>query len=139
SLEPGILLAYLQSFLLLVDWIIDASGTDFSRRFFTKYIDPFPPDYIKRVLDNDYQPDMESFINDYLEQNPTRNRPLDMLPIFYELDKTRLMQRLPEDQKELVKGRPAFHYRLPDCRVGEKHWTVAREWNHWVLIETLVS
>jgi hypothetical protein len=137
DMETDSLLAYLQAFLLMTDWIIDTSGTDFSRRFFTKYIDPFPVEYLELVLDNRYRPDLRQFMSDYLEHNPTRNRPLDLLPIFYELDKTHLMKYLPEDQQELVKGRPAFHYRLPDCRVGEKDWTVAREWNYWVQIERL--
>lgn len=139
SLDVDTLVAYVQSFLLMTDWIIDTSSTDFSRRFFTKYIDPFPSEYAELLLDNKYQPTLAKFIDDYLAHNPTRNRALDMLPIFYELDKERLMKGLPEDQRELVKGRPAFHYRLPDCRVGAEDWNVATEWNRWVLIEQLVE
>lgn len=139
SLDVDTLVAYVQSFLLMTDWIIDTSSTDFSRRFFTKYIDPFPSEYAELLLDNSYRPSLSQFIDDYLEHNPTRNRALDMLPIFYELDKERLMKGLPEEQRELVKGRPAFHYRLPDCRVGAKDWNVATEWNRWVLIERLAE
>lgn len=139
SLEVSTLVAYVQAFLLMADWIIDTSSTDFSRRFFTKYIDPFPDAYAELVLDLNYQPSVAQFIDDYLEHNPTRNRALDMLPIFYELDKERLMKGLPEEQHELIKGRPAFHYRLPDCRVGAEDWSVAQEWNRWALIEQLAE
>lgn len=139
STEVDTLLAFVQAFLLMTDWIIEESGTDFSRRFFTKFIDPFPVKYVELLLDENYRPSMTQFIDDYLDHNPTRNRPLDMLPIFNEIDKDRLMKALPEEQRELVKGRPAFHYRLPDCRIGEKSWTIATEWNRWVIIEKLAE
>jgi hypothetical protein len=38
-----------------------------------------------------------------------------------------------------VKGRPAFHYRLPDCRVNVPGWSAADAWNHWVYIEKLAA
>tara|TARA_R110001592_G_scaffold963_1_gene5589 strand:- start:13175 stop:14191 length:1017 start_codon:yes stop_codon:yes gene_type:complete len=139
KMKVEVLLPFVQAFLLMTDWIIDESETDFSRRFFTKYIDPFPNDYAKLILDNDYCPSMTQFMDDYLEHNPTRNRPLDMLPIFHEIDQKRLMQGLPEDHQALIKGRPAFHYRLPDCRVGEPDWRVATEWNRWVIIEQIAE
>jgi hypothetical protein len=139
KMDVEFLLPLVQAFLLMTDWIIDASDTDFSRRFFTKYIDPFPSHYVELILDNNYCPTMTQFIDDYLEHNPTRNRPLDMLPIFHEIDKDRLLKALPKDQQSLVKGRPAFHYRLPDCRVGEPDWTVATEWNRWAIIEQIAE
>lgn len=139
SLDVDTLVAYVQGFLLMADWIIETSSTDFTRRFFTKYIDPFPGEYAELVVDNNYRPSLAQFIDDYLAHNPTRNRALDMLPIFYEVDKERLIKGLPEEQRELVKGRPAFHYRLPDCRVGAEDWNMAKEWNRWVLIEKLVE
>jgi hypothetical protein len=37
----------------------------------------------------------------------------------------------------LVKPRPAFHYRLPNCMVDEADWTLAEEWNRWVVVERL--
>lgn len=139
KMEVGVLLPFVQAFLLMTDWIIDLSDTDYTRRFFTTYIAPFPGDYAKLVLDKQYRPSTTQFMDDYLKFNPTRNRPLDMLPIFHEIDKERMMQALPEDQQELIKGRPAFHYRLPDCRVGEASWCVATEWNRWAIIEQIAE
>ncbi|MGQ9426204.1 amidoligase family protein [Gilvimarinus sp. F26214L] len=131
------LLAYLQSFLLLSDWIIEDAGTDFTRRFFTKYIDPFPKAYMEMVLDPLYQPDLQGLIRDYLRYNPTRNRSLDMLPIFVELDPDGVLAHVKESERSLIKGRPAYHYRLPDCRVGEPGWKLEDEWNRWQLVEVL--
>ena len=39
----------------------------------------------------------------------------------------------------IVKPRPAFHYRLPNCMIDEPQWTLAREWNLWVMIERLAN
>ena len=128
---------YVQAFLLLQTWIIESSRIDITRRFFTKYIDPFSQPYMDLVLDNTYQPDMSEFIDDYVKHNPTRNRALDMLPILCELDKERVFNGINSDERKLVKGRPAFHYRLPDCKVNVPGWSVADPWNQWVHVEKL--
>jgi hypothetical protein len=139
SAESSCLLAYLQSFLLLSDWIIEDAGTDFTRRFFTKYIDPFPKSYLELVLQPGYRPTLSRFIDDYLWHNPTRNRSLDMLPVFFHLDRDRILKKVKEGEKQLIKGRPAFHYRLPDCRVGQPGWRLEDEWNRWQLVEVLAA
>jgi len=131
------LLAYIQAFILLNDWIIKQADTDISRRFFTKYIDPYPQQYAQLVIDTQYNPDMTTLIDDYLKYNPTRNRALDMLPIFFTIDAERVIAGVNASERNLIKGRPAFHYRLPDCRVGEKDWAIEDEWNRWQLIEII--
>lgn len=128
---------YLQAFLLLYTWIIDSSRIDITRRFLTKYIDPFPQDYMDLVLDANYHPDQNALIDDYLTHNPTRNRALDMLPILCGLDQARTLAGVREEERKLIKGRPAFHYRLPDCKVNEPGWSAAAAWNRWVHVEQL--
>ena len=130
---------YIQAFLLLYTWIIDSSGIDITRRFLTKYIDPFPQPYMELVLSNTYAPGRKRLISDYLEHNPTRNRALDMLPILYEMDKTQVLNAINDDERNLMSGRPAFHYRLPDCKVNVPGWTAATPWNQWVYIEHLAN
>jgi hypothetical protein len=137
--SPDTLKRYIQAFLLLYTWIMDSSEIDLTRRFLTKYIDPFPQEYAELLLDNRYQADTRKLISDYLKHNPTRNRALDMLPILCELDSEQVMQGINEDERKLVKGRPAFHYRLPDCKVNQPGWTAAGAWNRWVYVETLAA
>ena len=137
--DPVTLRKYIQSFLLLYSWIIEASGIDITRRFLTKYIDPFPQPYMELVLSNDYAPAISTLIDDYLSHNPTRNRALDMLPILCELDERRVLDGINEDERKLVKGRPAFHYRLPDCKINVPGWSTAVPWNQWVYIEKLAN
>lgn len=133
------ILRFVQAFLLLHGWLVETAGTDRTRRYLTPYIDPFPQQYLERVLDSGYRPDTGELIDDYLEFNPTRNRALDMLPILTHLDAERVMAALPADERRLVKGRPAFHYRLPDCKINVPGWSVATPWNHWVYIEKLAE
>lgn len=127
-------LRFLRAFLLLYIWIFKKSAIDFSRRL-TPFIDEFPEAYTRLVLDPRYQPNTDTLFADYLAHNPTRNRPLDMLPLFAHLDE-KMRDRLTG---EIVKPRPAFHYRLPNCLLDDPHWTVAREWNYWVAIEKLAD
>ena len=35
--------------------------------------------------------------------------------------------------------RPAYHYRLPNCRIDEPGWSIAAEWGRWVLVERLAA
>ena len=130
---------YIQAYLLLHAWLVQLSDTDKTRRFLTRYIDPFPHGYLERVLVPDYRPESDQLIDDYLHHNPTRNRALDMLPILANLDADRVYAGLEEGEQRLVKARPAFHYRLPDCRINEPGWSVADAWNRWVFVEQLAS
>jgi hypothetical protein len=134
SLDPALLRDYLRAFVLLYPWIKQRVDVDMTRAVMP-YIDRFPAAYGRLILDESYPADPDRLIDDYLEHNPTRNRPLDMLPILACLDDQRVFRAAKN--KELVKPRPAFHYRLPNCLVDEADWTIAREWNTWVAVERL--
>ena len=137
--DAATLRKYIQAFLLLHSWIIESSNIDITRRFLTKYIDPFPQPYVELVLSNTYAPDAKGLIDDYLQYNPTRNRALDMLPILCELDEARVLNAVNEDERKLIKGRPAFHYRLPDCKVNVPGWSASSPWNQWVYVEKIAA
>jgi hypothetical protein len=134
--DPRLLRDYVRAFLLLYPSLKKRVKVDISRSI-SPYINPFPDDYVRLVLQPDYPADSDRLIDDYLRHNPTRNRPLDMLPVLCHLDEQRVMARVEE--KNLVKARAAFHYRLPNCLVDEPDWTLAREWNTWVDVERLAN
>lgn len=125
---------YLQSFLLLFPWIEKVSDIDFSRRV-TPFIDSFPGSYRKKVLHKDYTPDTAVLIKDYIAENATRNRPLDMLPIFLEMDR----EAVGEAAEEVWSPRPAYHYRLPNCLIDDPDWRIAKEWNVWSAVERIAN
>jgi len=129
------ILGYLRAFLCLYEELLDAHDVDTARRI-GPFINPFPKEYAMRVLDPEYQPDLDEFIGDYLDANPTRNRPLDLLPLLAWLDESKVRDHLPEEK---ISKRPTLHYRLPDCRMCEPEWSITREWNRWARVETLAA
>lgn len=98
------------------------------------FIEPFPELYVVKLLGSDYAPDLSQLIDDYLAFNPTRNRELDMLTVFTHLDKYRVRAALDDP---LIKGRPTFHWRLPNADLEDKDWTVSLEWRRWLGVERL--
>lgn len=134
TLEVENILHYLQAFLLLEDWIRMRSEINWTRRI-TPFINPFPKAYQTLVLRRAYQPDWHIFLTDYLVFNKTRYRSLDLLPAFAWIDRTGLLEVFPQAEK--MGARPTFHYRLPNCMIGNKQWRVAQEWYYWALIEKL--
>jgi hypothetical protein len=136
SLEADHLLAIIRAFLLSYEQLVEDEQVDLSRRI-SPYVQPFPEEYVAHVLQADYAPDLSTLIDDYLRLTPTRNRPLDMLPLFAHLDEERVM-RAPVETR-LIKPRPAFHYRLPNCLIDEPEWSLAVVWNRWVGVERLAA
>lgn len=133
STEPQSILAHMRAFFLLRDWIRREGDTDLARRV-TPHIEPHPDDLVERFMAPDYAPSIEELIDDYLRLSPTRNRDLDMLPLFAHLDRERVRDVLPDEK---INPRPTFHYRLPNSQVGDPHWRVSDEWRGWLLVEQL--
>lgn len=134
SLEVDHVLKHFKAWLLLEDWLRDIAANDLSRHL-TVFANPFSRRYAQKVLAKSYQPDWKTFIDDYLEDNATRNRGLDMLPLLAHVDKN-LKKRVGDDR---IKPRPTFHYRIPDSRIDEKDWSLTLEWNRWVQVEKLAE
>ncbi|PWR02620.1 hypothetical protein DKT77_10560 [Meridianimarinicoccus roseus] len=127
--------AVLKSYLLLSGWLRGVMGLDLTRRA-VAFADPFPKPYVATVLAGDYWPDVAGLIDDYLTHNPTRNRELDLLPLFAHLDEPRL-RRVLDDPR--IKARPTYHYRLPDANIGASDWSLCLEWNRWIVVERLAA
>lgn len=135
DMQPDTVLSYMQAFVCLYDWIVWAGKVDLSRRV-TPYINPFSRDYQCLIIAPDYEPDFKTLISDYLEHNATRNRALDMLPLFASVDEETVTRAVDDDR---VNARPAFHYRLANSCVDEPGWSVADPWSRWVKIEQLAA
>lgn len=135
DLEAETILAYLRAFVCLYPWILEAGDVDLSRRA-TPYIDPYDTEYEQLLMQPDYAPDWTRLIDDYLSYNPTRDRALDMLPMFAHQDEARVLASVDDP---LIKPRPTFHYRLANCSIGQPGWHVSDPWRRWVRIESLAN
>lgn len=120
------------AFALMDDSWRAAGAVDVSRRL-TPFVSAFPRKFIDWLVENP-EPSLEALRDAVLTYSATRNRALDLLPALAALS----------DCDELVPGeklkpRPAFHTRIPDARLGDERWSVAVEWNRWVIVERVAN
>ena len=135
ALDARTLLGYMRAFSLSYEWLKARQQVDISRKF-TTYIGPWPDEYVLLINDPDYQPDIDQLIADYIQHNPTRNRALDMMPLFAHLRGALIEDKIGDPR---IKARPTLHYRLPDCDIDNPEWSFAHVWNDWVLIDDLAA
>jgi len=135
DLEILTILNYLRAFLVLYPWLLEELEIDLSRRI-SPFIDHFPEKFVFHVLKPEYDPDEHQFIEDYLRYNPTRNRPLDLLPVLALMDSPKIDEALGDEKN---RPRPTFHYRLPNSRIEDPDWSFRQEWGYWAKIEGLAS
>lgn len=135
GVDAGTILAYMRAFMCLYDWLERVGEVNWSRQL-TPYIQRFPKNYVRKVTDLDYSPDLSHLIDDYLEENPVRNRALDMLPLFAHLDEQRVRKIVDDDR---VNARPTLHYRLPNCDIDLDGWSVNTPWSDWMQVELLAN
>ena len=133
ALDAATVTAYLKAFFCLYDWLAERESVDLTRKL-TGFSASFPGRYVRKVVDPDYRPDTDQLIDDYLADNPTRNRALDMLPLFLHLDRDRV-RAVVDDPR--VKARPTLHYRLPNCEIHREDWGIHLAWGDWLQVEAL--
>nr|WP_299245476.1 amidoligase family protein [uncultured Halomonas sp.] len=135
SFEADSLLAHLRAYMILAAWLREEIDIDITRQILP-HANPFTREYALKVLDAAYAPDLDTLIEDYLVANPSRNRELDLLPLFAYL---RPEHPNPLLADELVSPRPTFHYRLPNAQLSQPDWSAVCEWNRWVEVERLAA
>ncbi len=133
--DADTVLRYLKAYLCLQDWLFERAHVNVARRA-TPYVDPLPITYARQVVAAHYSPDLATLIDDYLAGNPTRNRALDLMPLFAHLDEPRV-RRVTDDP--LIKARPTFHYRLPNSEIHRPAWRFADAWDDWLEVERLAA
>jgi hypothetical protein len=130
------ILRHLQSYVTMSDWLEKTARIDRTRRILP-FVDSFPLAWRSRVIAHDEAPTIDALIDEYVAFNPTRNRPLDMLPAFAWLRPDRVLGRARDPDR--IHPRPTFHYRLPNSCIDDATWSFAAEWNRWVQVERLAD
>lgn len=125
-----------RAFALLEDWVRGTRPIDLTRRALP-FVDPYPRAQVDDVAKAPPDWTIAEATESYLRHNPTRNRGLDMLPVLAFFDEDRVNGALPPDMK--TSARPAFHYRLPDCRIDEDGWDLRADWMRWCLVERIAG
>lgn len=135
DLRPETIRDGVRAFAILFPWLRKRGEIDPARRI-ASFAKPFPDDYADLILAPCYAPDVEELTRDYLDANATRNRALDVLPIFAELLPETIENRLPDEK---IGARPTWHYRLPNSEIDDPDWRLGREWARWVAVERLAE
>ncbi|ATG36734.1 Putative amidoligase enzyme [Phaeobacter piscinae] len=123
----------LTSFALLEPLLRRIPGIDLSRRV-QPFIAPYPKALVDALCASPPQT-MDDLLRLYLEHAADRNHALDLLPLLADYAPDRVRAALGEGDK--TAARPAYHYRLPDCRLGDPDWSITREWNRWAEVEQI--
>lgn len=132
--RDGDIFTPLLAYALIEDWMRDANPIDESRRLLP-FTDPYPTDFVRDLIALRPAPPVSKVIEAYLHHNPTRNRGLDMLPIFGELAPDRVAAAVSGK----LSSRPTFHFRLPDCLIDDAGWSLADEWQRWLTVERVAQ
>jgi len=134
SLDATTLHRFLRAYCLLQWWLVHEHDPDTTRRL-SFYIEPYPEAYLHEVMELS-APSLEQMLDHYLEHNATRNRALDLLPMFATINEERVQAAVDDGR---VKSRPAFHYRLPDCHIEDPEWSLRIPWQRWLIVEALAD
>ena len=130
------ILPVLTAFALIEDWLRLRIGIDASRRLLP-FVDTYPTVLLDALCEPTTDWTLERIKSTYLTNAPSRNHALDALPLLKHLEPERVVDAVP--QMAHKSGRPAWHYRLPDCRIDEEDWSVALEWNRWCAVERVAA
>ncbi|WP_138517660.1 amidoligase family protein [Limnobacter alexandrii] len=135
DLKPETIVPYLQAYCVSQHWLMKAHKVDTLRRL-TPYIDTYPKRYVELVMAYGANTPLVQIIDDYLLHNPTRNRGMDLLPLFKQIDEARVSAAVSDER---VNARPTFHYRLPNCEIENPGWSLTNSWNIWCVVEHLAA
>ncbi|OIM99706.1 hypothetical protein BFR57_03840 [Idiomarina sp. MD25a] len=127
-------LRYIQAFSLLQWWLFKALKVDTTRKL-SPYIDKYPEAYIRQLCKQS-EVSEGRLIDDYLRFNASRNRALDMLPLFAHC-RPDTVSKAVGDAK--VGARPTFHFRLPNCHIERPGWQLDNAWHGWWVVEQLAN
>lgn len=136
SEDAAFIVPVVRAFAFLEDWLRASDPPDLSRRVLP-FIDPWPRSFVDRCAEDGAGWGLEDLCGSYLELIASRNHGLDLMPLLEHLFPERVVSVLPEGQAK--GGRPTWHYRLPESGLGVEGWSVAYEWNRWVLVERVAT
>lgn len=125
-----------RAYALVEHWLRASSPPDPMRRLLP-FVNPWPRGFVDRIAEEGASWDLPRLRDVYLDLVGTRNHGLDLLPLLTELFPEAVRAALPSGQ--VKGGRPTWHYRLPETRLGGEHRSIAVEWNRWVLVERVAA
>lgn len=124
----------LRAYAALEPWLRHVSDLDLTRRALP-FIDPWPQGLIEALVAPDAaRLELDGAAKLYLDHVTGRNHGLDMLPLLRDQCPDLVAARPDVDSGA---ARPAYHFRLPECRLDEDGWSLDHEWQKWAVVEAV--
>ncbi|WP_372922899.1 amidoligase family protein [Roseovarius sp.] len=136
SQTAAFIIPVVQAFAFIEQWLRSSDPPDVSRRVLP-FIDPWPWSFVNRCAEDGAGWSLDDLCGTYLDLVRSRNHGLDLLPLLEQIFPDWVRAALPEGHAK--GGRPTWHYRLPETGMGSEGWSIAYEWNRWVLVERVAS
>ncbi|RBI86362.1 hypothetical protein DRV85_06335 [Rhodosalinus halophilus] len=131
------LLRVARAFALLEDWLRARDPLDLSRRVLP-FTAPFPAAFVE-ALAALAPSDPPARLFDLIDAHLTsRNHGLDLMPAYAHLAPERFARHAAA-AAGAVAARPAYHFRMPESRIGEPEWSLSYDWRRWWLVERVAS
>jgi len=124
------------AFALLEPWLRARDPLDISRRVLP-FTSPFPPAFADDLARHGRALTLPGLFDALDRHVSNRNHGLDLLPAYAHLAPGRFGRRTGRDGA--VAARPAYHYRMPEARIGTPGWSLSYEWRRWVLVERVAA
>ncbi|EBA08414.1 amidoligase family protein [Sagittula stellata] len=123
------------AFGLLEPWLRRAEDLDMTRRLMP-FIETWPHGFVTQLVNGQFSTltDLMTIASRHIS---SRNHGLDLMPLFAHHDRALFDRIFPAQSK--LSARPTFHFRLPDCRIDEEEWSLARPWNLWARVERVAD
>ena len=132
--DGAALISTARAYGLCEDWLRAADPLDPARRVLP-FVAPWPRPFVA-ALAGGVDWSLRELARACAQLAPSRQYGLDLLPALQHFCPDELAEVHPDHLKG---GRPVFHYRLPETRLGEADWSLAYEWNRWCVIEHVAT
>ncbi|SFD03485.1 amidoligase family protein [Tropicimonas isoalkanivorans] len=124
------------AFCLLESWLRHRDPPDPSRRILP-FTDPLPDALTAELARAWPDLDLSRLLNALAKHVSSRNYALDLLPAWSAVAPESFARDVGNAGS--VSARPAYHYRMPNCRIGNSNWSLSYEWNRWALVEAVAT
>jgi hypothetical protein len=137
SADDPFTVATVLAFGLVEDWLRRAAAPIDPTRRILPFVDPWPRRFVSDLIEAGPSAGLDRLHALYAQHVSTRNHALDLLPLLKSANPDAFARDFGD--AGATKARPAYHYRLPDCRIDDPDWSLAVEWDSWRAVERIAD
>lgn len=124
----------IRAYALIEEQLRQLEKLDVTRRILP-FVSPWSDGFVTDLLNPEIKT-LKDLIPVAARHISSRNHGLDLLPLLKFAHPDSFDSHFPDTK---TGARPAFHFRLPDCRIDEPNWNLLQPWALWSLVETVAA